>query len=375
MGSFHVGGVVNSSNVTASKVAAWGAMAVAILLASGCSDIFGFERSDVLVQCVHNSDCPTGLSCLESLCTIACAHTSDCRGGPGFYPGLVCDQRGMCVAPEDAGIGVGPGDASSGNEAGSDALPGCGDTSTDVNNCGLCGHVCAGDNAAWTCAASKCVPMCNPGWGNCDGDPSNGCEADIAGNALMCGSCGMPESSTSVCESDVCQNGVCAIGDRFGGTCTQFQDPTGRLPTFNPNMIVGARFWSGSGGRVTGIGITTAPPGTSHAYLAIYKDSQNGPGDLVAESQEVPLTGGMTVAPVLHTTANHIDLESGRSYWVMAVSDGSLVFLQCSGASTWAYGALPFGVPPAMLSTPTVSFTVVPTDYALSLFVTFAHLQ
>jgi hypothetical protein len=142
-------------------------------------------------------------------------------------------------------------------------------------------------------------------------------------------------------------------------------------------MIVGAKFWSGSGGRVTAIGITTAYAGTtSRAYLAIYQDSQFGtPGDLVVASQEVTLTGGTIEAPVLHTTANHTDLDSQKSYWVTVESDGRLEFLLCSGATTWAYGDLPFGAPPAVLSTSTVSFTASPEATSLSLFVRFAHPQ
>jgi hypothetical protein len=365
---------VNSRNVTSSKVVAWGAIAGAILLAAGCSDIFGFERSGPPVECFHNSDCSTGFSCLENLCTTACQYTSDCQGNPGFLPGLVC-ERGRCVAPQDAGVGVGPGDAPSGNETGSDAPPGCGDTSTSVNNCGWCGHVCAGNNATWTCASSECVPMCNPGWGDCDGNPSNGCETDIAGNSLACGSCQKPDSATSVCESDVCENGVCAIGDQFGGACSQSQDPLGSLNAFNPSTIVGGQFWSGSGGRVTAIGITTTPGGASHAYLAIYEDSPGGPGIRHGAPRQVTLDGGTVEAPVPHTTVDHTDLNPNTFYWVMAVADGSLTFVECTGGATWAYGTLPFGVPPPVLSTSTVSFTVVPRDYSPSMYLKFAHLQ
>ncbi len=378
MGSFVVGGVVNHSrNVTASKVVTWGATAAGILLAGGCSDIFGFERSDLLAQCVLNSDCPTGYECLDSLCATACVKNSDCTGTRGDFPYLVC-ERGRCVPPEDAGVAVRPADATSGNETGSDAPPGCEDITTDVNNCGRCGNVCAGNNATWTCVSSECVPECNPGWGDCDGDPSNGCERDIAGNALSCGSCGKPDSSISVCESEVCQNGVCAIGVQVGGVCTESQDPLGSLNAFNANMIVGQMFWSGAGGWVTAIGITTAPgAATSHAYLAIYRQGpDNGPGDqLWGEPQPVKLMGGTTEASVPHTMTEHTELSAQTFYWVMAVSDANLVFLNCSGTSTWALAALPFGEPPATFSPSTASFTVAQKNDSLSLYIRFATLQ
>jgi hypothetical protein len=369
--------VNHSRNVTASKVVAWGAITGGILLAGGCSEIFGFERSNLLAQCVHNSDCATGLECVDSLCTHACVLSSDCSGNPGDFPYLVC-KDGRCVGTQDAGVAVGPvDDASSGNETGSDAPQGCGDITTDVNNCGRCGHVCTGNNATWTCAFSECVPQCNPGWGDCDGDPSNGCEQDIAGNALSCGSCGKPDSSTSMCGSDVCENGVCAIGDLVGGACTESQDPLGSLNTFYANMIVGVRFWSGAGGRVTAIGITTASGAApSHAYLAIYREgSNNAPSDLLGDPQQVKLMGGTIEAQVLHSTTAHTDLPAQTWYWVMAVSDANLVFLQCSGTSTWAWATLPYGSPPAALSPSTTSFTVAQEDGSLSIYLKFAHPQ
>ena len=368
----------HSRNVTASRIVVWGAVAAGVMLAGGCSDIFGFERSDLLAQCVHNSDCTTGLECVESLCTHACVLSSDCSGNPGDFPYLVC-KGGRCVGTQDAGVAVGPvDDASSGNETGSDAPLGCGDITTDVNNCGRCGNVCAGNNATWTCAFSECVPQCNPGWGDCDNDPSNGCERDIAGNELSCGSCGEPDSSIAVCESKVCQNGVCAIGVQVGGACAVSPDPLQSLTTFYANMVVGQRFWSGAGGWVTAIGITTAPgPASSHAYLAIYRQgSDSGPGDLVwADPQPVKLTGGKIEAQVLHTATEHTELSAQTFYWVMAVSDANLVFLQCSGTSTQALAVLPYGQPPAMFSPSTASFTVTQEDDSLSIYVNFATLQ
>ncbi len=49
---------------------------------------------------------------------------------------------------------------------------GCVDIKTDANNCGMCGIVC-GENMA--CEEGGCV--CEPGTFDCDGDPTNGCEA------------------------------------------------------------------------------------------------------------------------------------------------------------------------------------------------------
>jgi hypothetical protein len=126
---------------------------------------------------------------------------------------------------------------------------------------------------------------------------------------------------------------------------------------------------------VTAIGITTAPGGTDHAFLAIYGDGRDGPSDRVGEAQEVTLTGGTIEALVPHTTSDHTDLNPQSWYWVTAVSDANLVFLQCNGTAQWTYGALPFGAPPATLSAATVSLTTVPRDNSPSLFLKFAHPQ
>ena len=67
------------------------------------------------------------------------------------------------------------------------------DTSKDAKNCGGCGKACKqASNAVSKCLGSKCCePVCNPGWGNCDGNMwSNGCEKDLTKDVYNCGTCG-----------------------------------------------------------------------------------------------------------------------------------------------------------------------------------------
>lgn len=60
---------------------------------------------------------------------------------------------------------------------------GCTDLERDPRNCGGCREVCpARSNADPVCAAGTCGFECRAGFEDCDGDPSNGCEA--------AGSCG-----------------------------------------------------------------------------------------------------------------------------------------------------------------------------------------
>jgi hypothetical protein len=133
----------------------------------------------------------------------------------------------------DGSIDLGSGDAGGGGgAAGADAGPdtyvpcgspgyidcdndpsnGCETASrADPNNCGYCSHVCAaGDGAAPVCTNGMCAPGgCPGGKADCDGDPGNGCETDIATDVAHCGSC------TNVCSFPqaipACQGGMCSF--------------------------------------------------------------------------------------------------------------------------------------------------------------------
>jgi hypothetical protein len=59
-----------------------------------------------------------------------------------------------------------------------------------------------------TCAAGICnfggpAPACRAGWGNCDGDWSNGCETNLT-TAAACGACGNACTAGLVCEGGAC---------------------------------------------------------------------------------------------------------------------------------------------------------------------------
>jgi len=95
----------------------------------------------------------------------------------------------------------------------------CVDTDTDVSNCGTCGNVCQFDHAAASCNAGSCVMgACDAGWENCDGDPANGCEADLT-SAATCGSCDnacLFDHAAATCDAGNCVMGAC---DADWGDC------------------------------------------------------------------------------------------------------------------------------------------------------------
>lgn len=89
---------------------------------------------------------------------------------------------------------------------------------TDPLNCGACGNKCApAPNGAPVCNGGVCgVGACNAGWGNCDGDPANGCETSLSTDPRNCGacgnSCGNAPNATSACNSGTCGPLSCKAG-------------------------------------------------------------------------------------------------------------------------------------------------------------------
>lgn len=94
-------------------------------------------------------------------------------------------------------------------------VPGFGDCDLDPDNgcetslevvtsCGACGRSCrAGRHARASCVAGACMAVCDPGFGDCDDDPGNGCERNLQKDPHDCGACGV------VCLFGHCEDGSC----------------------------------------------------------------------------------------------------------------------------------------------------------------------
>src|SRR5208283_5579303 len=60
---------------------------------------------------------------------------------------------------------------------------GCETAITTTSNCGKCGNACSTENATETCSSTSSgyactIASCHAGWGDCNNNPSDGCEDD-----------------------------------------------------------------------------------------------------------------------------------------------------------------------------------------------------
>ncbi len=129
-------------------------------------------------------------------CEAACNTDHDCRVG------FRCVENG-CIPTVVESTSADGGDGGAG---GPDS--GCGDTQNDSQNCGSCGNVCMFAHSSAACHQGVCaLSACDPGYENCDGDSSTGCETDLTDDSHHCGSCG------NACNGGDCVEGTCTVPD------------------------------------------------------------------------------------------------------------------------------------------------------------------
>jgi hypothetical protein len=132
---------------------------------------------------------------------------------PGAQPG--CSQ-GVCAI---AACLEGKGDCND------DPQDGC-ETSVldDMDHCGACHQPCALPGAVSECSVGACLLIeCDPGLGDCNTDPTDGCEVDLSGHPDHCGAC---DAGCSLPGTDAsCDQGQCVPGDCLEGFADCNQDP------------------------------------------------------------------------------------------------------------------------------------------------------
>ena len=164
-----------------------------------------------VMGCTAERACPSGQTCCTGACVDAQSNLANC--GTCGTRCMVSNAMALCL---NGTCGVGACNAPFGDCDRSGAN-GCEvNTQTDLAHCGACGNACpARANATSTCAAGACGFTCNAGFADCNMDPDDGCETSTATSTASCGRCGAtcnPPNGVAACVAGVCTVGSCADG-------------------------------------------------------------------------------------------------------------------------------------------------------------------
>lgn len=185
----------------------------------GCAtvcDAANASPSCAMGECVYV--CATGFADCDTAspdCETALGTGTDCAScGDDCGTGNFCDTSAgaaMCAA-ECLPPGTACGDA-------------CVSTATNVQHCGGCDRPCAGSEAMWACASGACaVTGCNAGYGDCNLSPTDGCETNVSTSLSHCGACGSPCAPAHA--SGACASGACGIASCDAGYTDCDGDPS-----------------------------------------------------------------------------------------------------------------------------------------------------
>lgn len=173
-------------------------------IASGCAELSLPRSADAEVDVVVDMIAPEA-TCAPGDCVEGRCGSSD--AGPGQDAGGLdagSDDAGERDAGQDAGP-CAPRTADC-NEIASD---GCETSLTTLADCGDCDTPCALPHAGESCESATCqVDGCDPGWDDCNGEPADGCEAQldtIAHCARCFDACFVAGASSE------CQDGDCVV--------------------------------------------------------------------------------------------------------------------------------------------------------------------
>lgn len=162
--------------------------------------------------------CSAGQFCVEGTCGVGCPsplaicgsscvdvvndplHCGSCDKACPIAPGM----SAVCVAGAcDSICQKNRGDCDGKADNGCETL-----LSGDVFNCGSCANKCAAlPHATPGCTEGKCgIGACDPGYGDCDQQSSNGCETNLAYANAHCGACGNACAGGLACINGTCQS-------------------------------------------------------------------------------------------------------------------------------------------------------------------------
>ncbi len=181
-----------------------------------------------------------GLQCADGWADCNCNVQDGCETSLVFDPsncgacGVVCAMGLSCTAGQCEQSDAGDSGTCPVGSADCDSDGICDDLQYNNIHCGACFSVCGAGLQCWLgiCEASDAgdAGPCSAGWADCDGDPSTGCETNIASDPNNCGYCGL------LCgNGDQCVDGYCALPE--AGACDPFAN-TGCTPPFACVVVV-----------------------------------------------------------------------------------------------------------------------------------------
>ncbi|HEX4445081.1 MAG TPA: hypothetical protein VH044_00030 [Polyangiaceae bacterium] len=93
------------------------------------------------------------------------------------------------------------------------ALDGGDDTSADVDV--TCSPACVNAHGTTSCANGTCIPVCDNGFADCNGNASDGCETNLQSDPANCNACMnacVVDSGSAICQGGACAMSSCATG-------------------------------------------------------------------------------------------------------------------------------------------------------------------
>jgi hypothetical protein len=124
--------------------------------------------------------------------------------GAGCAPCTVLNAVAICAPTGACALGACVG---SYRDCDNNPVTGCEiDIDHDPVHCGDCNAPpCTTPNGTPGCSAGRCATgACNPNWGDCNGDPRDGCEANLLTDTMNCGECKKPCATGQSCQSGKC---------------------------------------------------------------------------------------------------------------------------------------------------------------------------
>lgn len=218
------------------------------------------------------------------------------------------------------------------------AQNGCETNTTTTDNCGACGVRCTAQAGMTATCSGTCQYACLPGFADCNGTLSDGCELAVSNDPANCGTCGHS------CFGGTCTNGKCqfAVEELYRApTLPAGTNPNSNYPTVNKIAVdSGSVYWTSwfyttftATTRVTGGKVQKTPK--SGGSITDLATAGGYPSSLVVNNgfvywvnpifsqntnhviNKTPVGGGSTIALATDTSrSSTLAVDGSYAYWL-----------------------------------------------------------